>query len=99
MGDTALNGLEDASNTGRNSEGIDAQDLDWRTGQRVSTGPWDDFTLVGPDPKGKYRRVKPGVCLLAHGIPARVAKLRALGNAISPPLAAQFVRAWLDSQP
>jgi hypothetical protein len=30
---------------------------------------------------------------VAHGIPGRVGKLRALGNAIVPALAAEFIRA------
>jgi DNA (cytosine-5)-methyltransferase 1 len=47
--------------------------------------------VVGAD--GKARRVKPGIRLLAHGIPARVAKLRALGNAIDLRPAAAFIRA------
>jgi DNA (cytosine-5)-methyltransferase 1 len=30
---------------------------------------------------------------LAHGVPARVAKLRAAGNAIVPQVAAEFIKA------
>lgn len=45
---------------------------------------------------GKARRVKPGVRLLAHGVPARVAKLRAGGNAIVPILAAEMIGAYMD---
>jgi DNA (cytosine-5)-methyltransferase 1 len=39
-----------------------------------------------------------GISGLAHGVPCRVAKLRALGNAIVPPLAAEVIRAWLEAQ-
>jgi len=46
---------------------------------------------------GKTRRVKSGVCLLAHGFPARVGKLRAYGNAIVPPLAAEVIRAFMNA--
>ena len=47
--------------------------------------------VIGAD--GKARRVKSGVRLLAHGVPARVAKLRALGNAIDLRPAAAFIGA------
>ncbi|UPK03138.1 DNA cytosine methyltransferase [Bradyrhizobium sp. 170] len=45
---------------------------------------------------GKVRRVKPGLHLVADGIPARVDKLRALGNAIDPRPAAAFIRAAMQ---
>jgi DNA (cytosine-5)-methyltransferase 1 len=44
---------------------------------------------------GKRRPVEPGTFPLAHGAPARVGRLRAYGNAIVAPLAAEFVRATL----
>lgn len=63
----------------------------WRaTGERSE---W----VIGAD--GKARRVKPGVRLLAHGIPNRVGKLRGLGNAIDPRPAAKFIGAFMECQP
>lgn len=47
--------------------------------------------VIGAD--GKARRVKPGICLLAHGVSNRVGKLRGFGNAIDPRPAAQFILA------
>ncbi len=44
----------------------------------------------------KYRaqwRVKPGLSLLADGVPGRVAQLCGFGNAIVPPQAAEFILA------
>jgi DNA (cytosine-5)-methyltransferase 1 len=45
---------------------------------------------------GKLRPVEPGIRLLADGVPARVGKLRAYGNAIVPELAAEFIRAMRE---
>lgn len=57
----------------------------------------DSWELVGPDPQGKFRRVKPGVRLLAARLPGDVAKLRALGNAIVPQVAAEVIRAYMEA--
>ncbi|MFG1389379.1 DNA cytosine methyltransferase [Xanthobacter versatilis] len=51
-------------------------------------------------PDGKWRRLPPpGVRWLGTRIPARVAKLRAIGNAIDTRPAAEFIRAYLDCRP
>lgn len=48
-------------------------------------------------PDGKWRRLPPpGIRWLGTGIPSRVAKLRAFGNAIDPRPAAEFIKAYLD---
>ncbi len=52
--------------------------------------------VIGAD--GKARRVKPGICLLAHGVPARVGKLRGFGNAIDPRPASKFIKAYASIQ-
>ena len=53
-----------------------------------------------PCADGKARPVEPGIFPLAHGVPGRVGRLRAYGNAIVPQVAAEFVRAFvvLDGQ-
>lgn len=43
---------------------------------------------------GKWRPVEPGTQPLAHGLPARVGRLRGYGNAIVPQAAAEFIRAF-----
>lgn len=53
--------------------------------------------LAGAD--GKARRFEPGIRLLAHGVPARVGKLRAYGNAIVPQVAAEIIAAYMDVAP
>lgn len=51
--------------------------------------------LAGAD--GKARRFEPGIRLLAHGVPARVGKLRAYGNAIVPQVAAEVIAAYMET--
>ena len=45
---------------------------------------------------GKQRPIEPGVFPLANGIPNRVGRLRAYGNAIVPQVAEQIIRAFYD---
>ena len=52
---------------------------------------WGNHWIDCPD--GKRRRVEPSIPLLAHGVPNRVAKIRGIGNAIMPQLAAKFIQA------
>jgi DNA (cytosine-5)-methyltransferase 1 len=58
-------------------------------------GAWSRFDAI-PCADGKARRVESGTFPLAHGVPARVGKLRAYGNAIVPEAAATFVEAVLE---
>jgi DNA (cytosine-5)-methyltransferase 1 len=46
---------------------------------------------------GKYRAVEPGTFPLAHGVPARVGRLRAYGNAINVEVAKTFIEAYMDT--
>jgi DNA (cytosine-5)-methyltransferase 1 len=67
---------------------------DGRQARAVSGGASLEWVL-GAD--GKARGVKSGIRLLAHGVPARVAKLRALGNAIDLRPATAFIQAVNES--
>jgi DNA (cytosine-5)-methyltransferase 1 len=57
-----------------------------------SSGFWGDFDIL-PCRDGKTRRIEPGLAPLAYGVSGRVGLLRGYGNAIVPPLAAQFIYA------
>jgi DNA (cytosine-5)-methyltransferase 1 len=65
--------------------GTDATDGVWR----------DPDWLLCRD--GRWRPVEPGTFPLADGIPGRMGLLRGYGNAIVPPLAAEFVTVFLES--
>ena len=61
-------------------------------------GAWSDFGVIECSDQ-RSRRVGSGVFPLAHGVPARVGKLRAYGNAIVPEVAALFIQAYIESLP
>jgi DNA (cytosine-5)-methyltransferase 1 len=52
---------------------------------------WRDCSWL-PCTDRKARPVEPGTFPLAHGIPGRVGRLRAYGNAIVPQVAAEFIK-------
>ena len=57
---------------------------------------WSDHIwLTGSD--GKSRRSKSGLPLLAYGVSNRVGRLRAYGNAIVPQVAAEVVKALMET--
>jgi DNA (cytosine-5)-methyltransferase 1 len=70
---------------GADPAGTDATDGVWR----------DPDWLLCRD--GCWRPVEPGTFPLADGISGRMGLLRGYGNAIVPPLAAEFVTAFLES--
>jgi len=73
----------------------------------ASGSPWDNAVWL-PCLDGKARRIEPGLVPLVDGVPFRLADggtvetasrrflLQGLGNAIVPPVAAAFVKAYLD---
>ena len=56
---------------------------------------WADAEWI-PCRDGKARPVEPGTFPLAHGVSARVGRLRGYGNAIVPQVAQVFIEAYLD---
>jgi DNA (cytosine-5)-methyltransferase 1 len=57
-------------------------------------GFWRDAEWLSCN-DGKARATQPGLHPLAHGIVGRVGRLRAYGNAIVAPQAAEFIRAYM----
>ena len=59
---------------------------------------WGDVEWL-PCIDGKARPAQPGIFPLAHGVPGRVGKLRAYGNAIVPQVAAEFIAMAVERVP
>ena len=99
--------MADADQSGRGRRPRDGDgERDGQAGERhedhgVAAGGgedhfWSDAVwLTGSD--GKSRRSKSGLPLLAYGVSNRVGRLRAYGNAIVPPLAAEVVKALMET--
>jgi DNA (cytosine-5)-methyltransferase 1 len=86
----AQRGVEGASNVATSKWPRDVRP--WQS-ERAGDGGGEGFLEWIACPDGKSRPVKSDIPLLADGVPARVGKLRAYGNAIVPPLAAEFIAA------
>lgn len=63
-----------------------------------TNGFWSDAEWLACR-DGKARATKPGIFPLAHGVAGRVGRLRAYGNAIVAPQAAEFIRAYRELMP
>ena len=69
-----------------------------RHGRSVVANGWAGCDYL-PCRDGKARPTQPGLFPLAHGIPGRVGRLRAYGNAIVPQVAAEFIAAVMECAP
>jgi DNA (cytosine-5)-methyltransferase 1 len=66
--------------------------------ENLGTGCWSDYDVI-PCRDGKLRRVERGTFPLAPRYAGRVGLLRGYGNAIVPQVAAEFVKAYMESIP
>jgi DNA (cytosine-5)-methyltransferase 1 len=71
-----------------NAASVFAQGREDRSGQ---VEPWGSCAWI-QCPDGKQRLIEPSICLLANGVPERVATISAAGNAIVPAVAAAFIK-------
>lgn len=97
-GGGAADELANTDNTGSQRRSVEGNGADQRASR--SSGVVDDF-WAGAEwitcEDGKGRSIEPGTQPLAHGITARVGRLRAYGNAIVPHVAATFITAFIES--
>ena len=77
---------------GRPEQGNELQERDCGTWE---SSAWRDSAFI-PCADGKARRIEPRIMPLAHGVSARVGKIRAYGNAIVPQVAAIFIKAFME---
>lgn len=94
LADSECNGLQ----TRRRQSGTDNEPGQEQrfTRLRPTNGFWSDAEWL-PCTDGRARSVEPGTFPLVNGATARVGRLRAYGNAIVAPQAAEFIGAYLDS--
>ena len=74
-----------------------AETSDGRKGALRGPSAWSAVEYL-PCLDGKARPTQPGLQPLAHGVSARVGRLRGYGNAIVPPLAAEFIKAYQEAR-
>ncbi len=82
------------------SEGIPQQATDEEVsqwGRPVNPTPWDGAVWL-QCLDNRERRIEPRIRPLADGVPGRVVKLRAYGNAIIPQVGAEFVTAFMETE-
>ena len=82
--------------TGTQAAGDRARGVDGHVGDDADApGAWSDVEWIACT-DGKSRPAQPGVHPLVAGTANRVGRLRAYGNAIVAPLAAEFIGAVMD---
>lgn len=82
VGDTGIIGLEGRQQTGPE--------------ETATRGPWAPADWLACRDE-RWRPVEPSTFPVAHGVPARVGRLRGYGNAIVPQLAATFIQAVTEA--
>jgi DNA (cytosine-5)-methyltransferase 1 len=101
LADRVKSGLEGHAGDGANGDGQEReiQKQNRPVGADSDAPGWNGPCIWWPCRDGVRRRipVEPALFPLAHGVSGRVGLLRGAGNAIVPPLAAKFVRAFMET--
>lgn len=97
MAESVSSGRQPVTNGARStSQGMEPNGQGEQLSQcDIQSDAWSDFDIVHCL-DNKARRIESGTFPLAHGVPARVGKLRAYGNAICPQTGAEFIKAYLS---
>ncbi len=85
--------LAEGSGSGSGTQGLE-QRPEYRGPVNGAWFPADWLPCID----GKARPVEPGTFPLAHGVPARVGRLRGYGNAIVPQVGAVVIESYMDAR-
>jgi DNA (cytosine-5)-methyltransferase 1 len=88
--------LGDTDREGRAELGRGREQSSRLTASGLLGGFWADAEWIYCT-DDKYRPVEPGTFPLAHGLPARMVRIRGYGNAIKPYVAAAFIQAFKEA--
>ena len=94
LADSQCKGLEGHAGDERNRN--EPGRVNAQQARSVAPSSWSDCDWL-PCRDGKARPVEPGTFPLAHGVSARLGRLRAYGNAIVPQVAQVFIEAYLET--
>ena len=96
ISDTDVSGQSGQGRMVRSSNTAAGEDRQEHRAVNAGGSNWGAAEYV-PCADGKARRIEPSIEPLAHGIPARVVRLRGYGNAIVPQVAAEFIGASINA--
>jgi DNA (cytosine-5)-methyltransferase 1 len=97
VADSICEGLEIRQKPKGGSRTVREQRNGWKAaGQDMLKTPWSR-SLQETGRCGNSRRVQPGICPMANGVPGRMGLVRGYGNAIVPQVAAEFILASVEA--